>query len=122
MLRLIYILVLFLSLNLFGVGQQESVEMQNTDDISVSVADQMRNYCELVCDNWAGISAGYFVKNKTQQVPVNVYKHIPVDWKNRNKTICREFSPNYNHSGESGVCCVRADKGYYVFALRCIII
>ena len=61
-------------------------------------------------------------RENTQQVPVSVSKHIPVELKNRNRTICRSSFPKSYTSGESDIRIVRADKIYHVIALRRIII
>ena len=122
MLRLIFTFILFLSLGLNGRVAADVVEQCGSVQSELQIGDQMRDYCELVCDNWAGISGAYNVKTNTQRVPVSEFKHIPVELKNRNKSITRSNAPNPYTSGESDVHQVRIDKVYYVFALRRIII
>ena len=123
MLRLIFISILFLSLGLNGRAAAGVVEQTYSVQSELQIGDKMRNYCELVCDSWAGISGAYNVKTNTQRVPVSEFKHIPVELKNRNKSISRSNAPNPYISGESDVYHqVRVDKIYYVFALRRIII
>ena len=122
MLRLIFTFILFLSLGLNGRVAAEVVEQCGSVQSELQIGDQMRDYCELVCDSWAGISGAYNVKTNTQRVPVSEFKYIPVELKNRNKSITRSNAPNLYTSGESDVHQVRIDKVYYVFALRRIII
>ena len=122
MLRLIFTFILFLSLGLNGRAATEVVEQCGSVQSELQIGDQMSDYCELVCDSWAGISGAYNVKTNTQRVPVSEFKHIPVELKNRNKSITRSNAPNPYTSGESDVHQVRVDKVYYVFALRRIII
>ena len=120
--RQIYILSLLLCLGLVGNVSGNIVEQPGAVQTDAQIVDQMRDYCELVCDSWAGLSASYKVRENTQQVPVSVSKHIPVELKNRNRTICRSSFPKSYTSGESDIRIVRADKIYHVIALRRIII
>ena len=122
MLRFIFISILFLSLGLNGRAVAGVVERNDSEQSELQIVDQMRDYCELVCDNWAGLSSAYKVETNSQRVPVSESKHIPVELKNRNKSISRSNIPNPYTSGESDVHQVRVDKVYYVFALRRIII
>ena len=91
--RLIYILSLLLCLGLVGNVSGNVVEQPGAVQTDAQIVDQMRDYCELVSDSWAGLSASYKVRENTQQVPVSVSKHIPVELKNRNRTICRSSFP-----------------------------
>ena len=114
---------MFLSLGLNGRAAADVVEQTYSMQSELQIGDKMRDYCELVCDSWAGISGANNVKTNTQRVPVSEFKHIPVELKNRNKSISRSNAPNPYISGESDVYHqVRVDKIYYVFALRRIII
>jgi hypothetical protein len=118
-LKYLYILILVVLLGTVDGNCAVNREIAYSSE-EAYIIDQMRDYCQLVSDNWSGVPSGEIRHTTNYRVVVNV--HFNFVYKSRKNITDRIQCQRILASNESDVQIIHSDKIYHVIALRRIII